>query len=84
MYDYPLYEQVGFDYSRAILELRKQLTYRQIAEAVGYNSIHAIEKIIAGTTPSHIRGEAIWALYLQMFNKKPPLISPKVGTYLSK
>ena len=73
MSELPLHEQVGFDYAKALLDIRNQLTYRQIAEALGYHSTAAIQKILDGSTPSHIQGEAIWALYMQMFGKKPPL-----------
>lgn len=74
-FEIPLHELVGFDYANALIELHSQLTYEQLAEALGYESKSTILKLLSGSVPSHIHGEAIWALYVQMFGKKPPLKS---------
>lgn len=66
-------ELVGFNYAQALLELSHKMTYEQLAEAIGYESKTSIHKILNGTMPSHIHGEAIWALYCDTFGKKPPL-----------
>ena len=79
-FDLPLYEQVGFDYVKAILDLRSQLTYGQIAEAVGYFDGSSISRLLEGSVPSHRHGEAIWALYVQMFGRKPPLVIERSPT----
>lgn len=63
---------VGFDYSQAILELSQKMTYSAIAKALGYNSKSSVNKIAGGVTPSHVRGEALWVLYVETFGRKPP------------
>lgn len=64
---------VGFDYSRALLEIRKQRTYAQIAEFCGYESAQAIGRVIKGAVPGHKHGEAIFVLYRELFGAKPPM-----------
>ena len=70
-----LCDLVGFDYQRAILDLSRRLTYEEIAKAIGYDSKGSISAILKGTVPSHIQGEAIWALYCDTFGQKPPFKS---------
>ena len=70
----PLYEQVGFDYVATIRELLQKLTYGEIVHRVGYSSVGSISAVLKGNTPSHKHGEALWALYVQMYGKKPPLL----------
>lgn len=67
------YVAVGFDYSRALLELRNVYTYAKIAEFCGYAQAAQIGHLIRGHIPNHPRGEAIYALYLETFNRKPPM-----------
>ena len=64
---------VGFDYSKALLEVREFMTYDEIAEYLGYGSKASILQIIRGTLPAHPQGEAIWVLYRSLFARKPPL-----------
>lgn len=72
---------VGFDYARAILDLRNRLTYEHIAEYCGYESKASIAAIADGAVPSHPSGEALYALYMEVFNKKPPMsLSQVEGT----
>lgn len=69
----PLHKKVGFDYSGALLELRSHFSYEQLAKTLGYKSKGGISKVLAGSPPAHVKGEAIWALYCDTFGKKPPL-----------
>lgn len=69
----PIHEEVGFDYAAALLRIRAVLTYEEIAEAIGYESKGGVSNILKGKTPSHTRGEAIWALYLELFGERPPM-----------
>ena len=64
--------QAGFDYPAAVLELRRVMPYEQIAVRCGFGSASGISAILAGAVPSHPRGEAIYILYVETFNKKPP------------
>lgn len=64
---------VGFNYSLALLEILRNQTYEEIAAYLGYESVGAIGKIINGAIPSHPVGEALFALYLDIFGKKPPM-----------
>lgn len=69
----PLYEQVGYDYKQAIRDLLKKLTYEELALRIGYSSTGSVTAVLKGRTPSHTHGEALWALYLEVYGKKPPL-----------
>lgn len=69
----PLHEQVGFDYAQAVREIHRLLTYDEIAERIGYDSKGSISRILDGAVPKHVQGEAIWALYIELFGRKPPL-----------
>ena len=71
-YDPPLHAQVGYDYAGALTELLKIYTYSEIAERIGYRSVGAVSAIKNGNVPSHVHGEALWALYKDTFKKKPP------------
>lgn len=64
---------VGFDYARAILDIRREMTYEQIAEVIGLPDKQSVSRIVAGTIPHHPQGEAIWALYRELFNTNPPM-----------
>lgn len=63
---------VGFDYPAAILEIRGLISYEQIAAYCGYESAGSISKILAGSTPPHPQGEALYSLYVALFKRKPP------------
>lgn len=65
--------QVGYDYAAAVIELLRVMTYEELARYLGYNSKGAISKVLDGAIPSHVQGEALWALYRDTFNKKPPM-----------
>lgn len=70
----PLHEQVGFDYVKATTELLTKMSRMEMSERIGYASAGSIHSLLKGRTPSHIHGEAIWALYLETFGHKPPLV----------
>ena len=74
MMNLPLPELVGFNYSAAALELLKVYTYDELSEKLGYKSKGSISQLLDGVTPSHIQGEALWALYNDTFHRKPPLV----------
>ena len=69
----------GFDYPRALLELRKKYSTRQIADffrlAIGSGSEGSISGYISGTTPLHPMGELIYILYVETFQCKPPNVN---------
>ena len=67
--------EAGFDYVKALLELRTQFTYEYIAERCGYESKGSITKTLAGAIPPHPQGEAIYILYVETFGRKPPNVS---------
>lgn len=71
-YDPPLHSQVGYDYASTMRELLTKYTYSEIAERVGYKSVGAVSAVLEGRVPSHVHGEAMWALYKDTFGKKPP------------
>jgi len=72
--DRPLNERVGFDYVGALKELLEKFTYEELADLLGYKSGGSLTAIVKGKTiPSHIHGEALWALYHDTFNRKPPM-----------
>lgn len=69
----PLPERVGFNYVAAALELLRVMTYEELAEGLGYKSKGGVSALLDGAIPSHVQGEALWALYLATFNRKPPM-----------
>lgn len=73
MSEAPLYERVGFDYVAAMNDLLAKFTYSEIAAKLGYKSTGSITAILKGHSPAHQHGEALWALYIETFNRKPPL-----------
>lgn len=70
---YLLHEVVGFDYAQAALELTHQMSYDKLIEALGYESKSSIYHLTRGGVPDHVHGEALWALYVSTFGRKPPL-----------
>lgn len=77
--DLPLYERVGFDYIRAIRDMLTRMTYEELAFNLGYKGASGISSLLNGKTPSHVHGEALWALYIDTFGKKPPLAIRQSG-----
>lgn len=73
----PLINLVGFDYAQAIRELNQAFTYSQLAKELGYDNKASITAIRNGSMPSHIHGEALWALYCDTFGHKPKLMRTK-------
>ncbi len=70
----PLHERVGYDYAQALRELLQKFTYEELADRLGYKSGGSLTGILKrNITPSHIHGEAIWSLYRDTFNRKPPM-----------
>jgi hypothetical protein len=60
----------GFDYQQALLDLKKYYSQEQMAEFCGYSNA-SISKIIKGKSdPSHPKGEMIYILYIETFNRK--------------
>lgn len=68
---------VGFDYAQAIRELNQAFTYAELAKELGYDNKASITAIRNGSMPSHIHGEALWALYCDTFGRKPKLVRTK-------
>ena len=66
-----LHERVGFDYVAAMRRLLTVFTYSEIASRVGYNSVGSVSAVADGRVPSHVHGEAIWAMYVDKFGEKP-------------
>lgn len=66
-------QHVGYDYVQAMVDLLTKFTYREIADRLGYKSTGSIAAVLKGHEPSHQQGEAMWALYLDTFNRKPPM-----------
>lgn len=64
---------VGFNYAQALLEIRKRMTYEEIAAFIGYENASSVAQIIKGRIPNHPQGQAIWVLYVELFDKKPPM-----------
>lgn len=64
--------EVGFDYSRAVLELNRRWSYEQIAGFCGYKSKSPIADIVGGAIPNHPAGERLYILYVETFGSKPP------------
>ena len=74
MSDIPKYhEMVGYDYVAAIREINEVMTYTEMCRALGYGSPQSISKILDGAIPSHTHGEALYALYRDLFDRKPPM-----------
>lgn len=71
--DAPIHEQLGFDYVKAVADLLERLTYREIADRLGYNSVGSVTAILDGKVPSHLHGQALWMLYSATFGRRPPL-----------
>lgn len=63
---------VGFDYTAALKRIRTRMSLAVIADYLGYESRAGVQRVINGSVPSHPQGEAIWALYVELFNEKPP------------
>mgnify|MGYP001337944245 CR=1 FL=1 len=75
-----LADLVGFDYAQAIRELNQAFTYEAITKELGYESKNSIYQILNGRIPSHVHGEALWALYCDTFGHKPKFNTPKSTT----
>lgn len=69
----PPFVPVGFDYAQTILELRSRISYERIAEYCGYENKGSIAAVVEGAIPLHPAGEALYALYLEIFGRKPPM-----------
>lgn len=70
----PLEERVGFNYSQALTDLLTRMTNEELVLALGYKSIGAIHEIRKRKRkPNHPHGEAMWALYMATFDRKPPM-----------
>lgn len=79
----PIHEEVGFDYVAALRRIKTRLTYEEIAYATGYESNGGVSRIIDGAVPSHVQGEAIWALYVELFGERPPYSSAVADAMLT-
>lgn len=73
---------VGFSYPSALKRINQRMTLAEIADFLGYDSQVSVFNIIRGTIPAHPQGEAIWALYSNLFCEKPPISSEQArGEY---
>lgn len=68
------YDEVGYDYIATVRKLLQKLTYEELAYRVGYQSVGSIGAVLKGHIPNHKHGEAIWALHIEMYGCKPPLL----------
>lgn len=81
---YLLCDRVGFNYVAATLDLlRAGVTYERLAEALGYKSKGAISRLLEGSIPSHVQGEALWAFYCATFSRKPPMAVHQSGQQMA-
>lgn len=70
----PLYDLVGYDYQQAIRDLLEKMTYEELAFRVGYKSAGSIHDVLKrGRIPAHPHGQAIWVVYRETFQRKPPM-----------
>lgn len=70
----PLEERVGFNYAQAMRDLLERMTNEELALSLGYKSVGTINDITRrDRKPNHPHGEALWALYVATFNRKPPM-----------
>lgn len=75
---------VGFDYGQTVLRINRLWSYQRIAEHIGYSDRSAVHRIVKGQVPPHPQGEALWALYVRLFNEKPPhSADQRTGKYQS-
>ena len=74
-----MHHVVGYNYVATLLALLRVMTYQEIADEVGYRSKGSVSKILDGAVPDHVHGEAIWSLYLEKFNEKPPMTVRQSG-----
>ncbi len=70
---------VGFDYAKAVLEIRKRMTYEEIAACLGYEYASSVGNIVNGRIPNHPQGEALFVLYLELFGRKPPMTAEQAS-----
>jgi hypothetical protein len=74
----PIHEEVGFNYAQTVRELNRIFTYEQIAECCGYESSRSVRNLLElnpsgePVVPSHRAGEALWAMYVEAFGRRPP------------
>jgi len=68
-----LYDLVGFDYAAALRAILQSMTYDEVAQRIGYKSTGGVSEILKGRIPSHRHGEAIYALYRELFKVNPPM-----------
>ena len=69
--------EYGFDYAQTVREINhaSEWSYARIAQYLGYKSKATVGEIVAGdTVPDHPRGEKLYILYVEMFNRKPPIV----------
>ena len=64
---------VGFDYAGALREILTKRSYSDVMRYLGYSSKYSVIRVLGGSMPAHAQGEAIYALYVSLFNKKPPM-----------
>lgn len=65
--------EYGYDYAQTVRELSHAgFTYAAIAQFCGYSSRNSIHQILSGTEPFHGAGERLYAMYVEVFARKPP------------
>lgn len=66
-------EEVGFDYAQAVREVNHAgWSYARIANFCGYRSRQSITNLLDGDVPSHLQGERLYILYVEVIGRKPP------------
>jgi hypothetical protein len=65
----------GFDYDTAMREIYWRVkNFKRIANLLGFSSAASVINIMRhGAIPSHPEGERIWIMYVDLFDKKPPM-----------
>ena len=72
-------ELVGFDYKAALLRMRQERSYEQLAELCGYASKSGIMRIVNGSEPKHRNGELIHGTFRDLFPDEDVPLRPGQG-----
>lgn len=64
---------VGFNYALTIKKLKQRYTEKFLCNYLGYADRAGLNKIENGAIPNHLIGEALFVLYKDTFNTKPPM-----------
>lgn len=64
---------VGFDYSLTIKKLKQHYSEKFLCSYLGYADRAGLNKIEKGGIPNHLIGEALFVLFKDTFETKPPM-----------